>query len=1074
MAIDFKFFYNVGMYLICFANFQKRFLFSHDPLFMKRLPLFFIIFLGALGSVSCGLYHFLMQGHVIELGFLKPYYAPWLKAKGIKNADIFLGKETSGSRRWVLGARNIRMGGVCLDHIRFSLGWIRGSLSIHHIDMAGLRIHLNQMLNSGGHTFSPFSIIPLIAQGSGSIKNMTLFATLPQWAQPTDSLKQQSEQSDHDDAWCPHDAVVSCWNVGWEKGKIKVFCDPGHFMGALESPFIQPKDQKRPLICLDVQQDKAGGTVSALLHPLTIHTGFLGINPMGVSGNAKARWVMHPAGLGHWSLQWALKQQGKSTIPGVLLSHTMKMQTPKNNPKHPGIVLSKVSINGVKSAQSPLRISATLALDQAQIYAQCTAPSTSDLAIKAGINRGAIPVSTLHQLWPEIPQTLLTRRWILNHIHTGSITKAEVIIAKNDSGKTRRGWNSHGTFQLEDLELSIQPKMPNIHKMSALSTFDHNGFDIAVKKAVIDQHDVTGRVIIDLALRTPVLKLEANLVGPLATLFPILLRWSDHSNLDVRHLTGRSVTRITGHLPLRPVISDQDIHLSLHSNTPNAGFHFVLRTHDIHAEKTHLVIDHGQKESSITGKGLANGIPVHWVWKNNDFQFSAHPNAGQIATLTGLPVTSYLQGKTSVRGSYKKGLWNVDGDFSACAGTLSWMDWKKPVGKTLGIHVKQSTQTWDISIKGDDVSGHAHADYRARTPVTGQVRWGKAFFRYAFTCDQQPGHWANVWHALQNAGHHQLFFRAPVLKLPALIPTGDSFQKKPSPDLVKQPTIRKPSTSTRITLDFACDSMRFKTITMDQVHLQLSGSAPSIMPKSGSLWHHFLWSKGSLYSVHHANNVKRSKSGYVSILWKPLPEGQSRILADMVDVGSVCNGLGITQRIRGGDLYLDAIQNGDGVYRGKIHIDHIKTKLGALGKLLTSISPTLFTELFSSGVLFKQVDADFDYSSGVLKLKNAVAKGINLGLLLNGTVDINQQNFKITGVSVPSYLINTVFSSFPLVGWILGGKKGLLSSEFTITGPWNDSKITTVPLSVFKLGFLKNIPLFKLSKPSKEKSMVKK
>ena len=120
------------------------------------------------------------------------------------------------------------------------------------------------------------------------------------------------------------------------------------------------------------------------------------------------------------------------------------------------------------------------------------------------------------------------------------------------------------------------------------------------------------------------------------------------------------------------------------------------------------------------------------------------------------------------------------------------------------------------------------------------------------------------------------------------------------------------------------------------------------------------------------------------------------------------------------------------------------------------------------------MDADFKYSSGELKLKNAVAKGINLGLLLNGTVDINQQKFKIKGVSIPSYLINTVFSHFPFVGWVLGGKKGLLSSEFTVTGPWNDSKITTVPLSFFKLGFLKNIPLFKKSKKSKKKSRVNK
>jgi hypothetical protein len=1023
---------------------------------MKRLPFFFIIFLGALGAVSFGLHHFLMHGHVIELGFLKPYYAPWLKGRGIKNADVFLGKDAKGTRRWVLGARNIEFQGGCLDNMRLSLGWAAGRICLHHMDMMGLRIHLNQVLNSGGNDFSPFAIIPFIVNGSGSIKNVTLFGTLPQWAQPG-----QSEKRDKDAVFFPNgDDMVSFWNVRWEKGKISILSDPGHFMGVPQSQFIQPQDRKRPLICLDIHHDKTGGNVSALIHPVTINTGFLGLGPVGVSGNGKARWAMDPTGLGNWSIQWALKQHGKSIIPGVLFSNTVK-----KNPKQPGVVVSNGSINVMKSDQSPLHISAKIDLDQAQIYAQCTGTSASDFVIKTGINRGSIPISKWHHLWPEIPQTSLTRRWILNHVHTGAITKAAVVISKKDAGKAPGDLDCHGTFQLQDLGLSIKSQMPTILKINAVSTFDKNGFDIAIKQAVMDQHQCSGRVIISLS-STPVLKLDTNLVGPLATLFPRLLQWSGHTGMDIRHLTGVAMTHISGHFPLRPVIADDDIHLNLHSNISNAGFHFLLANHDIHVQNTHLVIDHDQKESSITGKGLANGIPVNWLWKNDAFQFSAHPNAGHISTLSGLPVAPYLQGKTSVRGSYKKSLWDVDIDFSSCACALPWLDWKKPVGKKLGIHVKKSDKTWDISMKGDDVSGQVHADCMARMPITSQIRLGKAFFRYAFASDHKAGHWEHLWSVLQKGGHHRLFFRAPVLNLSPLKPTGTAPLKKPIPALPAVVSHKK-GNSIGIDLDLACDSIRFQTITVDQVHLQLSGSAPSIMLKSSSFWNHFLWSKGSFYSVHRANNTKRNKTGYVSILWKPLQGGNIHILADTVDVGSVCNGLGITQRIRGGDLYLDATQNTDGVYMGKIHVDQIKTKLGALGKLLTSISPTLFTELFSSGVLFNQVDADFKYSSGELKLENAVAKGINLGLVLKGTVDINQRQFKLQGVSVPSNLINTFFSNFPVVGWLLGGKKGLVSSEFKITGPWSNPKIMTVPLSFFKLGFLKNIPLFKKSKKEK-------
>jgi hypothetical protein len=69
----------------------------------------------------------------------------------------------------------------------------------------------------------------------------------------------------------------------------------------------------------------------------------------------------------------------------------------------------------------------------------------------------------------------------------------------------------------------------------------------------------------------------------------------------------------------------------------------------------------------------------------------------------------------------------------------------------------------------------------------------------------------------------------------------------------------------------------------------------------------------------------------------------------------------------------------------------------------------------------------------------------------------------LQGVAVPSYLVNTFFSNIPIVGWILGGSKGLISSEFTVTGPVSNPKFKVIPFSLLKLGFLKNLSFFKES-----------
>lgn len=1035
---------------------------------MKRLPLFLIIFLGILGAASCALHHFFKHGGVMELTLLQPYYTPWLNKKGIQKADIFITKETTGLRRWVLGAKNISFRGGQLEKAQVCLGWEAGSICVHTVDMDGLRINLNEGLDQTQSHFSPWSLVPVITNGSGRIRNITLFGTMPEWVgkifgkfveNPSKNVENPSKKSDknHDRVLHPsRDTILSLWAVYWDKGKIRFYSESKDGVGSSKKANTELTQHKSPPVArIDVTQNKTGGSITAAINPIKNNMGCLGLDHMTVSGKGQGQWIMHQDHLGPWSTQWTLNQHGKSMIPGVLLNKEEKAN------KGDCVMVSNFRVKGVQSNRSPMCINAKCAVDQAQVSAQWTGTSGSDFSFQAQLDRGSISILKLHHLWPEIPQSLLTRRWILNHTHGGKVTKACIFMTKKD----KRGLDFHGTLDIQDWDLSIMPTLPIIKKLNASSTFNPKGFDIIITKGIADQQDLTGHVTISMDQEVPMLHLEANLKGPFATLFPRLLTFSGTADMGITDLTGAAKTRITGCFPLRAVILDSDIHLNLHSTIPNAGFNVAIGP--IEAKfRNSLVIDHCNQESSITGKGKTNGIPVNWSWKKDIFQFSSHPNSEEMAALCGVSMAQYIQKDPIVQGSYKKGCLSVDVDFSPCACSVPWLNWKKSMGEKLGLHIKKTDKKVTATINGSGIFGQAEADYREMTPVSSQIRMGKTFLRYVFTCNQKSSSWTDLFHALQNSGHHQLFFRTPFLRLPVWKMDDSASKPKQSLDSLARSVSDKKSSNMRIDLDLACTKIQLESITMDEVHLQLSGSAPSIWPKSGNVLNHFYWDRGSFNSTHQANNVKRKKSGHVSILWQPLSGGRNRILSDMVDMGSVCNGLGITQRIRGGDLYLDAIQSKDGVFAGTIHVDQIKTKLGALGKLLSSISPTLFTEMFSSGVMFNQADFDFSYSDGKLKLMNAVAKGINLGLVFKGTVYTNLRQFKLKGVAIPSYLINTLFSKFPIIGWIFGGNKGLVSSEFTINGPWNNPKINTVPLSFFKLGFLKNIPFFKKSEKS--------
>ena len=1059
---------------------------------MKRLPVFLMIFVGVLGSLSYSLHHFFMHGGVLELSLLQPYYTPWLKKKGIHKALLFLTKETTGGRHWILGAKHITFHGGSLEKIHLFLGWNWGSVSIRHIHMEGLHLHLNDLFQSQKSNFSPLVFVPILMNGSGVIQQIRLSGTLPEWSggnletPKVNPFKKQSIEGPTVPLYGTQNSVLYHWKLYWDKGKIAVWPHTMESSNSGASAMIQDQGTQQPLFSMDVKQDQRGGHIQASCNRLN-SPGDMGLSPMILSGQGPAHWTMHDNPVHTWSIQWALNQEGSSCIQDLMLDHKTQTQS-----KIPGVNLSNFWIQGQHSQALPILIHAKGMLDQAKVSVHYRGMKTSGFSLQAHLDHGPIPLLKLHHLWPRIPSSLGVRSWILDHSQGGYVTHASVSVSpkKGHPGAHSKGIREvdvQGRLNIENWDLSLVSNLPSIEKMNVSSTFTAKGLDIKVTKGRIAQHDLHGKVVID--MNRPTLNLDVTLKGPLARLTPTVLQFSGAPNLGVTRITGTGKTHITGSFPLRSTLSQKDIHLNLHSDIPKAGFDFPLGRFTFNVRNTHLILDHQNQVTHISGNGATNGIPMHWSWKKNTLQFSAHPTSSHIHTLSGWLVKPYMQGAPRISGSYSQGVLRIDGDFSPTVCSFPWLNWNKPEGQKLDVHIHKTPKKWDVSLNGLGVSGKATVDYAQKIPITSQCSLGETFFRYAFTPDHSSRGWEDLWAKLNHSGHHQLFFRTPFLNLSGWKTSGFHPKQNASALSLLLPSSDNPSLKVRIDMDLACEKIQCPTLTMDQVHLELSGKSASLFPLSGDQLPQFSWNKGSLYSVHHANsqgNVKRKraksvqKSGHVSILWEPLKDGQNRILADITDLGSVCNGLGITQRIRGGDLGLEAMQNRKGHITGSIHVDGMKTKLGALGKLLSSISPTMFIEMFSSGVLFNQIDGDFEYVPGELKLINAVAKGVNLGLVLKGKIYTDLKQFKLQGVVIPSYLINTFFSQFPVFGWILGGKKGLISSDFKMTGPWNNPKITTVPLSLFKLGFLKNIPLFKKSKrpltmnPSQKRDTVEK
>jgi hypothetical protein len=148
-------------------------------------------------------------------------------------------------------------------------------------------------------------------------------------------------------------------------------------------------------------------------------------------------------------------------------------------------------------------------------------------------------------------------------------------------------------------------------------------------------------------------------------------------------------------------------------------------------------------------------------------------------------------------------------------------------------------------------------------------------------------------------------------------------------------------------------------------------------------------------------------------------------------------------------------QRKDGSYQGRLMLRGVVTKGLWAVKLLSLLSPILVTELLHSSLDFAEISVNTLYKHHVLYLTKGIAKGINLGGFLAGTIDTNHEKIFLKGGLVPAYVLNTVLSKVPFIGALLGEEKGIISSQFVITGTLDDPNFVVNPLSVFEVGGLK-------------------
>jgi Protein of unknown function len=119
-----------------------------------------------------------------------------------------------------------------------------------------------------------------------------------------------------------------------------------------------------------------------------------------------------------------------------------------------------------------------------------------------------------------------------------------------------------------------------------------------------------------------------------------------------------------------------------------------------------------------------------------------------------------------------------------------------------------------------------------------------------------------------------------------------------------------------------------------------------------------------------------------------------------------------------------------------------------------------------NGVAFSALRAEFTRQSGLLAIREGVVKGPTIGLTIEGNIDYNANQVRMSGTIVPLYGLNNMFGQVPILGLFLGGgsNEGLFGVTYEVVGSPNQPVVRINPISAILPGVFRKIMDFNTGK----------
>ena len=670
--------------------------------------------------------------------------------------------------------------------------------------------------------------------------------------------------------------------------------------------------------------------------------------------------------------------------------------------------------------------------------------SAAGVGVEGRFQALGIRFDELSYYWPEDAAGNRGRRWILENIDAGVITRLDAKLAiepgsPEDPGSA--GAAVSGTLAFEDARIHYLRPMPPVEGVDGTGSFTGDSLElelgggrlsgVAAPRATARLSGVHGE--------GPRLRVEAEAEGPAADVLALLehprLALAGKAGFRPEGVGGRVRGNFTVDLPL---LAPEDVEVTAAARVEDGRMSLFDGLFDVTRAALRLEVDPAGmdlrgtvrlQDAPATVRGRENfGGRAPFV-RRYDLSM-ALTTEGQAAL--GIDPAPYVQGKVALRAVFTdpgRGPPRASIEIDAKEARLEIPEilWAKPEGEAGKVNVRAQfhaparVELESIDVRTESFSGRGRAVLgpgwnSLRDLAVAHVRYGRNDVAARMERDGDAGWRVSV--------------------------TGASLDARPYLEGLMDE--EEDPASAPLTLDLEVG----RVITAEGQ--QLADSRGRFVTGPGGRRTGFL-------------EGKLPTGGGLRLTLKPLG-AKRRLIVQSDDAGAVARAFDLYRNAVGGRLLMDAVVHDDLPDRpvtGTVTVrDYRVVNASTLAEILSAASLTGFLDLLrSDGIAFSTFTLPFSVKGGVLEVEDAKAAGTALGLNAEGTVDLGTDAVRIRGTIVPAYALNNFVSNIPLVRDLLkvGQGEGLFAATYRVTGSRERPEVAVNPLSALAPAFLRKL-----------------